>query len=158
VLGDEGGGYGIAREALAAIWRSEDDRPGFQSGSALARSLFADLGGSDWDTTRRFLQQSTRGTFGELARAVARAADVDPMARDILARAGVELARLARLLVERYGLRPVVVAGRAASLHPLIEQALRQALPTGVCLDLRTVPTHRWAAIKAAQEWPLVRA
>ncbi|MBB2488248.1 ATPase, partial [Mitsuaria sp. WAJ17] len=64
ILGDEGGGYWIAREALAAIWRQEDEQPGSTQQSPLAQALFAAIGGSDWASTRAFVYGADRGAVG----------------------------------------------------------------------------------------------
>lgn len=152
LLGDEGSGYAIAREALAAVWRAEDDTPGFIDTSVLAQELLAALGGRDWAATRRFVYGgASRGAFGELALAVARAAGRgDAQALALLERAGCELGRLATLLIQRHGVREVLVSGRVPLLHPAVEQALRAALPPGVHLTLRQVALHREAALRAA--------
>lgn len=156
LLGDEGSGYWIARQALAAVWRAEDEVPGSHAQSALARHLFAALGGSDWDTTRRYVHRTERGEFGRLGVAVAAAATpapgqtADPLALHILRQAGAELARLAALLLRRHGPQPLWLAGRAAALHPAISQGLAEALPAGVVFELRDLQSHRDAALRAA--------
>lgn len=137
IIDDAGGGFWIAREALRHVWRAEDERPGSWCDSALARELFPLVGGTDWDHTRQYVYGGSRGDVGRLALAVAKAADRDPAAREILSGAGAELARLARTLITRYGPRPVVLCGRAASLHPLIHEAMREHLPAGTPFDLR---------------------
>jgi N-acetylglucosamine kinase-like BadF-type ATPase len=154
LLGDEGSGHAIAREALAAVWRHEDDAPGFIEGSVLAHELLDALGGRDWAHTRRFVYggATSRGDLGRLALAVARAADRDPMALAILERAGIELARLATLLVQRHGARQVLVSGRVPQLHPALARTLRAHLPAGVDCTLREVAVHREAALQAAQD------
>ena len=150
LLGDEGSGHWIARQALAQVWRSEDEAPGFTASSALAQALFERIGGDTWDHTRRFIHLSDRGALGALALAVAEVADVDAGARRLLGHAGEELARLARLLIARHGLRPLVVCGRAASLHPMIEASLRRGLPQGSACEFRKLQPHRDAAARAA--------
>ncbi|QPF71802.1 ATPase [Roseateles sp. DAIF2] len=153
LLGDEGSGFWIAREALALVWRREDEAPGAWRESALARRLFEALGGADWAQTRTFVYAGERGAMGRLALAVAAAAeaDADPDARALLQRAGAELARLALALLKRYGARPVVAAGRALQLHPLIPQGLRAALPTGTALTVTHLEPHLTAAQLAAR-------
>lgn len=47
-----GSGYWIAREALRGVWRREDAMPGAWQSSAMARSLFALIGGDSWAHTR----------------------------------------------------------------------------------------------------------
>ena len=144
VLDDGGSGYWIAQQALRLIWRTEDEQPGAWRASPLAQRVFEQLGGSDWPTTRQFVYAGTRGAMGQLALAVAAAAEDDPAALDILQRAGLELARLGLALANRFGPRPVALAGRAAQLHPVIVQSLRAALPSE--LPLQTVDLHAHVA------------
>jgi N-acetylglucosamine kinase-like BadF-type ATPase len=133
------------------IWREEDERPGSWQSSPLAHEVFAVVGGSDWAQSRRFVYGGDRGAFGLLALAVARAAASDPAARAILSAAGVELARLARALAGRFGPRPVAFAGRVTELHPLIAQAMREALPPETDLRVCVSRGHHAAARLAAR-------
>lgn len=147
VLGDEGGGYWIATQALAHIWRNEDMRPGAWRDSAMARRIFGFLGGSDWALSRRFMSVNERGVIGQLALQVAASAIDDEAAQALLRRAGAELARLAYVLTQRFGPRPVALAGRALQLHPLIEQSLRHHLAANVEVSLiADLAAHRTAA------------
>jgi N-acetylglucosamine kinase-like BadF-type ATPase len=109
------------------------------------------MGGSEWPTTRQFVYAGTRGAMGRLALAVTAAAEDDPVALDILQRAGLELARLGTALVKRFGPRPVALAGRAAQLHPAIAQSLREALPAELPLKNVNLQAHLAAARMAAQ-------
>lgn len=146
LLDDGGGGFWIAREALRRIWRTEDERPGSWASSPMARAMFEQMGGSDWDCTRRTVYGGGRGDVGRLALAVARAAAEDPAAREILQAAGEELGRLALALVGRHGPRPVALSGRAAGLHPVIEATLRTALPAALPFSHRPSRGHHAAA------------
>jgi glucosamine kinase len=74
----------------------------------------------------------------------------DPVAAAILREAGRELARLARALAGRFGERPVALAGRAATLHPLILTAMRAALPPATTLTRSAGGAHHAAARMAA--------
>lgn len=155
LIGDEGGGLWIAREALALIWRREDDSPGAWQQSLLARLMFERLGGPDWSLSRHFLYggdaASRRGSLGQLALAVGQAAhagDADALA--LLHRAGVELARLALALVHRLGPLPISAAGRVLELHPAIATGLRSALPLHLTLTLAQPDTALSAARRAA--------
>lgn len=151
LIGDEGSGYWVAKEALARLWRAEDERPGSAAASALGRHLFAAIGGSRWDHTRRVLLDASRGEFAQLALAVARAADdADPAALAVLDEAGAALARLARIVLTRFGAMPVAVAGRAAGLHPRLWSALERALPAGVSAQRFEADFAAAAASRAA--------
>jgi len=145
-LDDGGGGFWIAREAMRHIWRLEDEQPGVWQQSPMARAVFEQVGGSDWALSRQFIYGQDRGAIGRLALAVAASADADPVARAILEQAGRELARIGLALVGRYGPRPLVLSGRAATLHPLIAQAMRAALPPELPLRQKEAQAHHAAA------------
>lgn len=155
LIGDEGGGLWIAREALALVWRREDDAPGAWRQSRLARGLFEQLGGADWALSRQFLYggdaATRRGSLGQLALAVGEAAhEGDADALTLLHRAGTELARLALALCRRLGPRPISAAGRVLQLHPVIATGLRSALPLHLSLSLSQPDTALAAARRAA--------
>ena len=152
LLDDGGGGYWIAREALRQIWRAEDERPDSWRDSPMAVEMFARIGGSDWAASRDFIYGgSSRGDVGKLAIAVADAAQTDPAAMAILQAAGAELARLARAMTGRFGVRPIALAGRAIELHSAIEQSCRANLPVDVDLKLVVSQAHYAAARIAAK-------
>lgn len=156
-LDDAGGGYWIAREALRRLWRREDERPGAWRDSPLARRLFPIVGGDSSINAARFLMERDRGDIGMLAIAVAACAgsdtdaDTDEIASAIMIDAGAELARLANAMLARYGLRPIVVAGRAAQLHRLIEVGMRSHIAVEAQLTFRHLESHRAAAAMALQ-------
>jgi N-acetylglucosamine kinase-like BadF-type ATPase len=110
------------------------------------------VGGSDWSFSRQFIYGQERGEVGKLALAVAASADADPAAAAILHHAGLELARLATALTRRFGPRPVVLAGRAAALHPIIACAMRAALPPATPLTQTVGHAHHAAARIAARD------
>ena len=149
ILDDGGSGYWITVEALRKIWRAVDERPGCWADSPMAVSLFKAMGGHDWSCSRKLIYGASRGQIGQLAIAVAAAADSDPQARDILQRAGHELARLGSAMVARFGDRPIVLAGRVPALHQLIEQSMRERLPSECDLRLTNLQSHIAAACLA---------
>jgi N-acetylglucosamine kinase-like BadF-type ATPase len=151
MLDDGGGGFWIAREALRMIWRREDECTGAWRDSAMARAVFAHIGGDDWALSRQFMYGQERGAVGKLALAVAASAGDDAAALAILRAAGVELARLARALTARFGMRPVVLNGRASSLHPAIVQAMREDLPDTIQLT-HTIGQAHFAAARIAAD------
>jgi glucosamine kinase len=152
VVDDGGSGFWIAREAMRRVWRIEDEAPGSWRASPLAIALFDAVGGSDWAHSREYIYGGDRGAVGRLALAVARAAADDAIAREILAEAGRELARLAIAMTRRYGARPVALAGRAAEIHPLIFDTMRIVVPREMALTMRASRGHHAAARIALQK------
>ncbi|MBC7635173.1 MAG: ATPase [Acetobacteraceae bacterium] len=124
LIDDGGSAFWIGREGLNTIYRRIDAN---QSPGALGDALFAAIGGADWNVVRAYVYGGGRNAVAMLAMAVAGADD--PAAAIILDQAGRELARLARDLVQRIGVLPVALQGRAASLHPGILAAMRAAAP-----------------------------
>lgn len=146
ILDDGGSGYWITLEALRKIWRIEDERPGAWVDSAMAVTLFEAIGGSDWSLSRELVYGASRGRIGQLAMVVAASVDQDPGAGDILRRSGYELARLGNAMLSRFGTRPLVLGGRVAQLHPLIELSMRERLPPGCDLRQLDLQAHVAAA------------
>jgi glucosamine kinase len=150
-VGDDGGAFWITSRALKHIWRREDEIPDAWRDSALATAIFEDVGGSQWNFTRQFAARNDRGEIGLLARAVARAANAgDADALRILTDAGVELARLANALTQRFGVRPISMTGGAFRLHRIIAETVRAALPSDARLTQREIASHIAAAKRAA--------
>ncbi|MDB5472774.1 MAG: N-acetylglucosamine kinase, partial [Devosia sp.] len=121
LIDDAGSGSWIALRALDRIYRGLDQSGSFDASPALARHLFAAIGGQDWSSVRQFVYGGDRGMIGSLAVAVAQAADEgDQVAQAILREAAGELARLAQALIARAGVRPVGFIGRVLDLHPIV--------------------------------------
>lgn len=130
LIDDAGSGAWIGLRALDAVYRLIDAHGAPRGAEILATHLFDAMGGSDWDSTRRFVYGRDRGAIGTLARAVAAAAQAgDETALTLLTRAGGELARLARVLLDRCGPAPVAVIGGVLGLHPAVRDGLARALP-----------------------------
>lgn len=129
LIDDAGSGFWIAREALKAILRIEEERPGAGWPTLLGTCLAEALGGTDWNVVRSYIYGNDRGKIGSLARAVGDAAvRGDQIALNILHEAGVELARLANCLLKRLGPHPVALVGGSARLHGIIAEAFRKDL------------------------------
>lgn len=152
ILDDAGSGYWIAREALKHIWREEDLHPGAWRLSPMAKAIFDQIGGQEWNHSRDFIYQRSRGEVGKLALAVAATADNDQMAMTILNEAGSELARLARAMCLRFGDKPIALSGRVQDLHPIIFASMKHHLPDNCSLrSCKNVAHHRAARIAATQ-------
>jgi glucosamine kinase len=133
LIDDGGSGFWIAREALRAVLRAEEEKPGAGWTTTLGTCLAQALGGTDWNIVRSFVYGGDRGKIGSLARAVGEAALAnDRTALKILKEAGKELARLANALIKRLGPRPVALVGGSTRLHPVLSEAFRKELVTPV--------------------------
>lgn len=145
LIDDAGSAFWIGRQALDLIYRRIDDDP--NATGRLAQEIYADIGGSTWPEVRSHVYADGRTRVALLARAVARAAEAgDADALALLRAAGTELARLAWALVRREGVRPVALIGRAATLHPVLLEALRAAAQ-----GLELAPASPDAAAAAAR-------
>jgi N-acetylglucosamine kinase-like BadF-type ATPase len=148
LIDDGGSGFWIAREALKAVLRSEEESPGEGWTTTLGVCLSRALGGTDWNIVRSFVYGGDRGKIGSLARAVGEAAGADDRtALRILREAGGELARLANSLIKRLGPRPVALVGGSTRLHPILSNGFRQDLVAPV----EFIATDLDAALTAAR-------
>jgi glucosamine kinase len=145
LIDDGGSAFWIGREGLNTLYRRIDAG---QAEGSLGAALYAAIGGTDWNAVRAYVYGGGRNAVAMLAMAVA-VAD-DPGAAAILGQAGRELARLGRDLVARIGVLPVVLQGRAASLHPAILTAMRDAAP-GLDITLHQADAALAAAKLAAR-------
>jgi glucosamine kinase len=129
LIDDGGSGFWIAREALKAILRKEEESPNGGWSTTLGICMAEALGGTDWNIVRSFVYGGDRGKIGSLARAVGEAAGKgDQTALHILSDAGEELARLANCLLKRLGPRPVALVGGSSRLHNIVTEAFRREL------------------------------
>ncbi len=155
LLGDEGSGYAIGRDALAAILRAHDGRG---EPTALAQPLMATLGLAAPEQLSTFMygRDFGREKIARLAPQVAAAAAAgDRVAAEIMQRAGRELASLAATVHRRLALpanAPVIRSGGIFRLGRMISDpfllAWRAYLPDMVGRDL-TVDPALGAAILA---------
>lgn len=154
LIDDAGGGYWIGREALKRVLRRSDEQ-GAAARGHLASGVYAAFGGSDWDTIRREVYGGGRARVAALTRVVAlAAARGDEDARAVLALAGEELARLARVVSTRLGVvLPVVLAGGVARSGAPLTVALQAALPSGTPFSVSTREPVATAAELALRGW-----
>jgi N-acetylglucosamine kinase-like BadF-type ATPase len=133
ILGDEGSGYWIGRQALRAVARAADGRG---PATALTHRVLnhfavqqaADLIGEVYD------RQLRHHTLAQLARVVQQARDEgDEVATQILEQAAHELVRAARSVVERLHMRDeafsFVLAGGVFTGVPWLADELSRRLP-----------------------------
>lgn len=151
LIDDGGSGFWIAREALKAVWRAEEDQPGSGWRTILGARLADAVGGTEWNDVRSYVYGGDRGKIGSLARSVGEAgAAGDATALAILRAAGGELARLATSLIRRVGARPVALVGGGSRVHPCIAESFRAALPARVEVITAEVDAALTAARLAA--------
>ncbi len=128
IIDDGGSAYWIGQRAIRWLMRTWDEQ-GAPPATPLADELYACMGGPDWELIREFIYKEARSQVVKLARPVAGAANRDDReARQILADAGAELARLANVLARRVGPRPVALIGGTALLHPTIRRSFIEHL------------------------------
>ncbi|HEX5414436.1 MAG TPA: BadF/BadG/BcrA/BcrD ATPase family protein [Chloroflexota bacterium] len=143
LIGDDGSGFAIGREALRAVLRADDD---LSPATGLAEAFAASLGVSQPRDLIRVIYQaeSPRAAIAELAPLVAETARTgDEIAREILDRAGQDLAHIAVSVARRLGLgadAPVVGAGGMFQAGDVFAASLRadlarQGLPNFRLLD-----------------------
>ncbi|MFF1439031.1 N-acetylglucosamine kinase [Streptomyces sp. NPDC058295] len=133
VLGDEGGGAGLVREAARAVWAAHDrgEEPG-----ALARGLLAAFGVPEVPALGAALESASdvSAEWGRHAPAVfVAAADGCALARSVIAEAGAALAGLvARLAARGVAVDDVVVAGGTVLGQPALYEAFAAGLADAV--------------------------
>ncbi len=150
LLDDGGSGFWIGREALRTVLRGADEKGTFEG--ELASRILAELGGSSWSELSRTIYGGGRQRIASLVPMVVSAAEAgDPNARLILHEAGRELARLARILMQRLDAQlPVRLAGGIIGAGELLTEAVREELPEDVPLTVRTLSPLRGALHLAA--------
>ncbi len=120
IIDDGGAAYWIGQQAIRWLVRTWDEQ-GAAPTSSLAKALYRELGGPDWELIRQFVYSDPRGQVAKLARPTAAAAnDGDTTALRILEAAGAELARLTNVLARHVGPQPVALTGGTLQLHPAV--------------------------------------
>jgi N-acetylglucosamine kinase-like BadF-type ATPase len=127
MLGDEGGGSWLVREAARDLLRVTDEggapRP---MGRALMRACGCE---SPRELRERLAGWRRPDQWAELAPAIFESAEVDTGARDLVARGATHLGGLARQVASSVGeAGPVVLAGGILAGQPLMNELVREAL------------------------------
>jgi len=153
LLGDEGSGYAVTRDAVRVALDEVDD--GRQQ-SPLTTRLLHDCGlGDPWQLLDRFYEQPERRYWAGLAGGVLDLAEQDdPVAVRIVERAAGALADLATTVTRRLGLAgPVVLAGGLVVHQPLLAGQVRRLLAGRGLPDVRVLdhdPAH--GAVELARQ------
>jgi N-acetylglucosamine kinase-like BadF-type ATPase len=136
LIDDAGGGFWIGREGLKKVLRWMD-ATGKKSNQPLAIAMYEALGVETWADISPVIYEGGRSKLASLAPAVARAAQNDEAAMNILQEAGRELAQLAVLLLNRLETSlPVAFVGGITALSPVLEKAFKEALPAGAVFQV----------------------
>jgi glucosamine kinase len=153
MIGDEGSGVWIAREAARLVLSRNETGEGI---GALGEAFLHASGAGD--ALKMVLQLHALrepSQWAALASTVFDTADVDPGSREIISRAGVELARRAVEVQGILGVQgPVVLAGGLLLNERRLEEAVRMSLPHVQCVRLEEPPVE--GAVRLARE--LLRA
>ena len=149
MIGDEGSGVWITREAARLLMARHEagEGPGalgeaflHASGAADARTMVLEL---------HALHEPRR--WADLATWVFKTAEADAGSREIISRAGVELARRAAEVQSTLDVKgPVVLAGGLLVNEPRLEEAVRMNLPRIRCVRLEEPPVE--GAVRLAEE------
>lgn len=148
MLGDEGAGVWITREAARlVISRADSDSPLAELGdSLLAAADVADVR----ELVRNLHARREPKEWAELASVVFETAGSDAGSREIIRRAGIELAKRAVEVRGALGIAgPVVLAGGLLLHQARLEEAVRVALPHVECIRLEQPPVE--GAVRLAQ-------
>jgi glucosamine kinase len=148
MIGDEGGGVWITREAARLVMARHD--AGWPLGT-LGDALLPACGAADpLQLIANLHARREPREWAVLASTVFETADSDAGSREIVSRAATELTRLAGYVGHALGLRgPVVLAGGLLLNQPRLEVAVREgvALP---CVRLEQPPVE--GAVRLAEE------
>jgi N-acetylglucosamine kinase-like BadF-type ATPase len=148
LIDDYGAGYWIGHEAIKQTMRWVDEF-GKPSEALLAKYVYEELGGSDWEHVLSVIYgENPRTILARLVPAVVKAAHAgDEAAISILQNAGRELARLANVILKRLGnTLPVAFSGGISKASPFLTEALKNALPSGTVFQTVTTEPVEAAA------------
>ncbi len=145
-VGDAGSAFDIGRNAVAAVARARD---ALGPVSMLADMIPDRLQCPLWEQLIERIAQNPDGVFTSVFPLVVEAADAeDPVAREVLLRAALDLSRIAASVIRRLDLdqQEFVLAksggvhGRSAFLDSALENLLRTAAPRASIMPLPQSP------------------
>jgi N-acetylglucosamine kinase-like BadF-type ATPase len=136
VLGDEGSGYWIALEALKQMTIEIDS--GINT-SELSHQIMAHLGVLSVDGMKEYVHAASKNEIAHVAMVVAELArDGNPIAMDILDRAGMELALMTERLYKKLKITGPVSIGISGGILRNVEQ-VREQFRASLEKDLGTI-------------------
>jgi N-acetylglucosamine kinase-like BadF-type ATPase len=147
LLGDEGAGYWIGREAIRHAMFDIETKAEFKPKS-LSSEILDVIGGKDWSSVKSFVYSQERSVIASLSKLVntsAEAGDVDAIR--IIRKAAGHLAYLVRRMDESLarGSLPVKFTG-GISRSAILYQELNQVLPKRISLSTIDI-AHRAAEL-----------
>lgn len=146
MVGDEGGGVWITREAARLVLRRSEEGAGI---GVLGRALLAACGATTPEQMVANLHELTEPMqWASLAATVFDTATDDAGSRDVVERAASELARLVAPLRQLCPEGPVVLAGGLLLNQPRLESEVRALLPLQ-CIRLQEPPVE--GAVRLAE-------
>lgn len=134
LLGDEGSGTWIVREAARELMRRRDAG---EAAGALGDALMEAGGTRSLDEFQGSLYRKNEpGQWAALAGAVFESAEADDVAAQIVEHAGAELSALVDQVRERAGIDgPIVLAGGLILNQPRLESTFRRRYPEAIRLE-----------------------
>ena len=147
LLGDEGGGYWIGREAIRHAMFDIETKTEFISGSLTSQILNV-IGGKDWSSVKSFVYSQERSVIASLSKLVdssANEGDID--AKKILRKAAEHLAHLVQRMDDSLAttLLPVQFTG-GISRSSIVNQELHKILPQRISTSTIDI-AHRAAEL-----------
>jgi N-acetylglucosamine kinase-like BadF-type ATPase len=126
-ISDEGSGHWIGRSAVSGVMRAYDEGRADARDTPLSAGILRSWGVGTHEQLGLVANATPARDFSGLFPAVLRAADAgDSLARDVLARAGVELAGLGKIAIRKLfahaGTARLAMAGGVFARSPLVRQ------------------------------------
>jgi N-acetylglucosamine kinase-like BadF-type ATPase len=145
LLGDEGGGYWIGREAIRHAMSDIETKAEFISGS-LTSQILSVIGGKDWSSVKSFVYSQERSAIASLSKLVDTSAskgDIDAI--KIIRKAAEHLAHLVQRMDNSLisTLLPVQFTG-GISRSSMVNQELHKILPQRISISTIDI-AHRAA-------------